>query len=85
MLEYRGYRTEFLVSLSDVSTSLEMINENEQELEGKPNIVLSFKDQLEILNICTDKMMDEVHCILNSTISHYILDHYDNPRYYEQK
>ena len=85
MLEHRGHRTDFLYSLHDVNISLELINENEQELEGKPHIVLSDNDRLEVLNTCFDSVIDEVNSILNSTISHYILDHFDNPRYYQTK
>lgn len=84
-LQYRGYRTDFLVSLRDVAISLELINENEQDLEGKPNIVLSASDQLEILNVFVDSVVDEIHTILNTKMSHYILDNYDKPKYYEEK
>ena len=84
-LKCRGYRTDALYSLHDVNASLEMINENEQELEGKPHIVLSDNDRLEVLNTCfTSGMIDEVNTIINTAISHYILEHYDNPRYYKQ-
>lgn len=86
MLKCRGYRTDALRSLHDVDVSLEMINENEQELEGKPHIVLSDNDRLEVLNACfNSQMIDEVHSIINTAISHYILDHFDNPRYYQTK
>lgn len=84
-LEHRGHRTDLVFSIHDVAISLEMINENEQELEGKPNIILSASDQLEILNVCVDSSIDEIHTILNTKIGHYILDNYDNPKYYERK
>ena len=84
-LKYRGYRTDVLFSLNDVNTSLEMINENEQELEGKPHIVLSDNDRLEVLNTCFNSgMIDEVNSIINTAISHYILEHFDNPMYYKK-
>lgn len=85
LLRYRGYRTEALYSLHDVNVSLEMINENEQELEGKPHIVLSDNDRLQVLNTCFNSMMiGEVHSIINTAISDYILEHFDNPRYYKK-
>jgi hypothetical protein len=84
MLRHRGYRTDALYSLHDVNASLEMINENEQELEGKPHIVLSDNDRLEVLNTCFDSVIDEVNSILNSTLSNYIIEHFDNPRYYKK-
>lgn len=85
MLEHRGYRTDALYSLHDVNASLEMINENEQELEGKPHIVLSDNDRLEVLNTCFNSIMiGEVHSIINTAISDYILEHFDNPRYYKR-
>jgi hypothetical protein len=84
-LKHRGYRTEALYSLHDVNVSLEMINENEQELEGKPHIVLSDNDRLEVLNTCFNSgMIDEVNSIINTAISHYILEHFDNPMYYKK-
>jgi hypothetical protein len=85
-LKYRGYRTDVLFSLHDVDVSLEMINENEQELEGKPHIVLSDNDRLEVLNTCfNSRMLDDVHSIINTAISRYILKHFDNPKYYKQQ
>jgi G:T-mismatch repair DNA endonuclease (very short patch repair protein) len=85
LLRHRGYRTEALYSLHDVNVSLEMINENEQELEGKPHIVLSDNDRLQVLNTCFNSMMiGEVHSIINTEISNYILEHFDNPRYYKK-
>jgi hypothetical protein len=85
LLRHRGYRTEALYSLHDVNVSLEMINENEQELEGKPHIVLSDNDRLEVLNTCFNSIMiGEVHSIINTAISDYILEHFDNPRYYKK-
>ena len=85
MLRHRGYRTDALYSLHDVNASLEMINENEQELEGKPHIVLSDNDRLQVLNTCFNSMMIcEVHSIINTAISDYILEHFDNPRYYKK-
>jgi hypothetical protein len=84
MLEHRGHRTDFLYSLHDVNVSLELINENDQELEGKPHIVLSDNDRLEVLNVCFDSVIDEVNSILNTAISNYILKHFDNPRYYKK-
>jgi len=85
MLNNRGYRTEALYSLHDVNASLEMINENEQELEGKPHIVLSDNDRLQVLNTCFNSIMiGEVHSIINTEISNYILEHFDNPRYYKK-
>jgi hypothetical protein len=84
MLNNRGYRTDALYSLHDVNVSLELINENEQDLEGKPHIVLSDNDRLEVLNTCFDSVIDEVNSILNSTISIYIIEHFDNPRYYKK-
>ena len=83
-LDYRGYRTDALYSLHDVDVLLEMINENEQDLEGKPHIVLSDNDRLEVLNTCFNSgMIDDVNSIINSAISHYILKHFDNPMYYK--
>lgn len=85
MLEHRGYRTDALYSLDDVNGSLELINGNDQELEGKPHIVLSDNDRLEVLNTCFNSMMiTEVHCVINTAISEYILEHFDNPRYYKK-
>jgi hypothetical protein len=84
MLNNRGYRTDALYSLHDVNVSLEIINENEQDLEGKPHIVLSDNDRLEVLNTCfTSIMIDDVNCIINTAISNYILEHFDNPKYYK--
>jgi hypothetical protein len=84
-LKYRGYRTDTLYSLHDVNASLEMINENEQELEGKPHIVLSDNDRLEVLNTCFhSRMVDDVHTIINTAISNYILEHFDNVKYYKK-
>jgi G:T-mismatch repair DNA endonuclease (very short patch repair protein) len=85
MLNNRGYRTDALYSLHDVNVSLELINENEQDLEGKPHIVLSDNDRLQVLNTCFNSMMIcEVHSIINTAISDYILEHFDNPRYYKK-
>lgn len=84
-LDHRGYRTDALYSLHDVNVLLEMINENEQDLEGKPHIVLSDNDRLEVLNTCFNSgMIDDVNSIINSAISHYILEHFDNPMYYKK-
>ena len=85
-LQHRGYRTEFLFKLRDVEVLLENINECDQPLEDKPSIVLSTENKLDILNTCcSTSMVDDIHTIFNTTVAEYILEHYDNHRYYETK
>lgn len=81
-LRSRGYYTDLIFSISDVTTQLDSINDCRDEDDGEI-IELDESDKMDILDCCFNT---DYYCQrMNESIEEYILDNYDNESYYKEQ